>query len=626
MSLDLFHAIQRVTRKMPKRHAMYYACINDFKMVFRSPTDIGKKRQQKTPCSAVTLQQLDDFTKKWRRCSINGWFILNDHVLKDISALKIHITRGCLANLLPGMGTNRNENLHRHINPHFSNRSRIGLPIALALLTILLYRHNLSILEKMNGGVFIHFQKWGHECDTLNSSPMFGVQKKDACAHNMSWLFSSIDIESLSHTYLRDACMNACLDESVLLLVSIQDITDIVENALGFTKIALFMQKQSSKSPAFNYKYLTLMSSVASLFFHSCPADDHLRNQQRLDNVLAAWGMVRHSIDGDGNCCFSSVAFSLINNSTLILESNPGYFSTIGLDAPDDIQCLSTKLRQLTVLEWVHNHQEYEGFTPDVNVVEEAEKFLQDGFFHGELADTIVLALSNLLGVPLIIFSSSASHPVITITPRQLKIPVPLYLAYNQYGAGHYDAAVLYDDNNVKSLASPRSAKMCSCGKLGRGHCTKVDYKYTTTVHCPCFKENRACTEKCKCTNCQNSYGSKYISLPSRKRPRQQYQIKVPKSGLDAGELITSGPKSMFQFFLLQCVLRHCTREGIELSSENIATIFNAIVEIADTQDICFPLERMSTERIDSFLREHTHLVTVFKALCLAKLHSEYNP
>ena len=34
----------------------------------------------------------------------------------------------------------------------------------------------------------------------------------------------------------------------------------------------------------------------------------------------------------------------------------------------------------------------YEGFTPDVNVVEEAEKFLQ---VHGELADTIVLALSN---------------------------------------------------------------------------------------------------------------------------------------------------------------------------------------------------------------------------------------
>ena len=28
-----------------------------------------------------------------------------------------------------------------------------------------------------------------------------------------------------------------------------------------------------------------------------------------------------------------------------------------------------------------------------VNVVEEAEMFLQDGFFHGELADTIVLAL-----------------------------------------------------------------------------------------------------------------------------------------------------------------------------------------------------------------------------------------
>ena len=79
----------------------------------------------------------------------------------------------------------------------------------------------------------------------------------------------------------------------------------------------------------------------------------------------------------------------------------------------------------------------------------------------------------------------------------------------------------------------------------------------------------------------------------------------------------------MFQFFILQCILKHCSREGIEHSSANIEKVFNALVEIADTQDILFPLDKMSTERIDTFLREHGHLVAVFKALCLAQLENE---
>ena len=148
-------------------------------------------------------------------------------------------------------------------------------------------------------------------------------------------------------------------------------------------------------------------------------------------------------IDGDGNCCFSAVAFSLVATSTLILENNPDYFDTMGLDLAENLQSFSLRLRQLTILEWTHNPQDYEGFVPDVHVPEEAAKFLQNGFFYGELADTIVLALSNLLGIPFIIFSSSSTHPVITITPRQLIVPIPVYLAYNHYGAGQLCCVLL---------------------------------------------------------------------------------------------------------------------------------------------------------------------------------------
>jgi len=51
-----------------------------------------------------------------------------------------HPTR--LSDIEPGGGTNFNEALHRHINPHFNHAGRMGLPLAYALLTILLYIHN----------------------------------------------------------------------------------------------------------------------------------------------------------------------------------------------------------------------------------------------------------------------------------------------------------------------------------------------------------------------------------------------------------------------------------------------------------------------------------------------------
>ena len=95
---------------------------------------------------------------------------------------------------------------------------------------------------------------------------------------------------------------------------------------MNLAKIAASMQKQSSQSPSFNYKFLPQMSSVASIFFHPialCEADEHARSEKRLDNLLKAWGMQRHIVEGDGNCSFSAVAFSLMTHSNLISQHSP---------------------------------------------------------------------------------------------------------------------------------------------------------------------------------------------------------------------------------------------------------------------------------------------------------------
>ena len=62
--------------------------------------------------------------------------------INALKNIKRHISAGCLSGIPPGGGTNRNERLHKHINSFF-NRSRIGILLAYALLTIF-YSHNNS--------------------------------------------------------------------------------------------------------------------------------------------------------------------------------------------------------------------------------------------------------------------------------------------------------------------------------------------------------------------------------------------------------------------------------------------------------------------------------------------------
>ena len=95
----------------------------------------------------------------------------------------------------------------------------------------------------------------------------------------------------------------------------------------------------------------------------------------------------------------------------------------------------------------------------------------------------MVLAVSNALGLPVIIFSSAYHYPLIYITPRFCKISVPLYVAFNQAGTGHYDA-VTFDtlDNNPQLLSSNTGDHGCSCGRKGK--------HYSTERRCVSIKKN----------------------------------------------------------------------------------------------------------------------------------------
>ena len=47
--LDIFHAVKRIGDKIPKRHELWVACMEELRMVFRQLTDRGVERILTTP-------------------------------------------------------------------------------------------------------------------------------------------------------------------------------------------------------------------------------------------------------------------------------------------------------------------------------------------------------------------------------------------------------------------------------------------------------------------------------------------------------------------------------------------------------------------------------------------------
>ena len=102
-------------------------------------------------------------------------------------------------------------------------------------------------------------------------------------------------------------------------------------------------------------------------------------------------------VAGDGNCCFLAIAFSLLTQQEVIVEQIPTYFADKQLPVQCSIEELSKILREKAVQEWQNNPHEYQGFLSCGTVEDEAPKFLQNGYYHGELANTMLLAVSNAL-------------------------------------------------------------------------------------------------------------------------------------------------------------------------------------------------------------------------------------
>ena len=100
------------------------------------------------------------------------------------------------------------------------------------------------------------------------------------------------------------------------------------------------------------------------------------------------------------------------------------------------VKKLARVLRQATVTEWLRE------FTLSIlthdQLREQAQIFLQDGEYCGDIGDLVLPALVNTLSLPIAVFTSADNMPVVTLLPIS-SIPTdshPLFIAYRVDAVG----------------------------------------------------------------------------------------------------------------------------------------------------------------------------------------------
>ena len=190
-----------------------------------------------------------------------------------------------------------------------------------------------------------------------------------------------------------------------------------------------------------------------------------------------------------------------------------------------------------------------------------AQKFIQRGVFDCELGNSVLLALSNVLKCPIVIFTSIDTYPVIPLIPREAPLSaVPIYVAFNQSGKGHYDAInVSQIEANISVKIQTKSIENpCRCG-LGSDKNTEKAFCTDYSSRCKCFQKIQGCGDNCRCRNCNNPYGKRVTNESQTVSRKRRKHDDTPKTSsdfcADHGEELPHSLWNDFDHFILQQIV-----------------------------------------------------------------------
>ena len=567
VKLDLFHAVQRITRTLSKKQAFTQKCMQDLRLAFRCDGDSGESRLMYTPPPDIILTKFKTFIAKWKDVvDENGVKVFKSETFTALKNLERHISAGCLSAIPPGGGTNRNERLHQHIKSFF-NRSRVGILLAYALLTMIFQSHNTS--TRIGGKLVVR---------PITASPLQG-----APALNIKPI--GIMPKHRTHQPTVQSTDHWEMDTS----------TNTVDYCALVPVYHKSLQKLQIKRSLQKMKLMQMINSINRFEKVTCIDNSNAETDTEFQSTLNDFGLVLSPAAKDGNCFFNALAMNIYAN----LDSWNHSLTRIGANNLE-IASLTMKLRQVFVQEITGEHQvAYENFiTTDLDYHEEAIKFLQDGFYASAIGDLMPLAMANVLQAAILIITTNAHSNPMYVTPEAGGIEGTIILVYNPSGSGHYDAAVPHHttvtvEQDTKSDTHTSAHVCCSCGvnKKNALHICAPSAVYAS--RCKCYLKCKPCTSSCRCRGCSNPYGTRIPKQHgmTRKRRPHSLQQEIPSSkrfALDRGESLSKGTWSDFETIVIDEICKLSRKQQLD---KNITEAYNNIVYYSKSTFCTIPLE-----------------------------------
>ena len=397
--LDIFHAVQRISRKLPKKHPYHSQCLKALQLMFRDQSDQGPIRTKSTPDSATLRRNLLTFQQQWEGISYNDRPIISPATVKEIRSLLVHIDKGCLSGIQPGRGTNRNERLHKDLNSHMTT-SRYGVELAYALLTSIFYSHNEKITANKEKrapkpisaytipGVSSEIHTFGLSsmlsC-TTEYNPEQEVPPSKTLMAKLQYKDVKEEIEFLECVALTQEVEAAVGVEHIPLNMDItnDEALSILQQAVSAFYVSLHLQAMS-KTAYINDRDVFFMSFMALMEGYCSSSKSSGQVHGNLEGVLRSWNFQLVPVPGDGNCLFTAVSLGLIHciqgGDNLVVER----LTALGIPTANlqDMHYIQRELRERMVKEWLEKSSFYQGFVT-TNITTVAHNFLQSGTFSG---------------------------------------------------------------------------------------------------------------------------------------------------------------------------------------------------------------------------------------------------
>ena len=329
--LDLFHACSRIVQTISKKDSYGKQFSSELSLILRRNGDLGTERTTSTPGSDEIEANLERLLFSWKDR-------LPKETLHQLECLRKHIQKGCLSDIPPGCGTQKNERLHRHINRSLlCGVSKIGPELAIAVMSCALFAWNCKrqinrLTSRAKPVMPVEIIREGN----LSSPQQHMKQLEISHAEDFMSTRSNVNFPRL----VERLKTRSIIDYIIQRVLHLQDFMDTFrERCKNKTvDILAFLWSTSLKTENF----IEVEKKMNSL-----ELDLTAQHMNNLIRNLSGFNLEVDKIERDGNCFFQAVASQLNRHSREYREHIEEHCTYLGLGISEAFD--TRRLRELFV-------------------------------------------------------------------------------------------------------------------------------------------------------------------------------------------------------------------------------------------------------------------------------------